>query len=444
MKMNKVHIVLAVVLLGNAVAMQGMMQQGRKVFKKPIYRPVNQRVNKPTTQTWGNWFKSFFHPQAVKPVENYAAEEVYSSPFEKGGQKRMYSTYQSSTTESFAIPGSFEPSWKSKLPWTDEYKIEELFKELNDDLDGRINASGLRSAGRMPDAYQFQKMYDLIKVSGYNPLNRFIQGQPSFSAKMLKFVFRYGRVDISNYGKILDMSHAMGARIRKEEENEIGILVSHFLQSIGINRISSIDAKWRLSEIIAFARPILAAYNILRSIEIHINTPFINWDKLDELCDLQLDPEKLKKTIEDLQKNPKELLNSHYGMIRIVMMTKYGRSDRPITGEYVINLLKQAGFSGIGARRQEYHEQQYGSSQFGTESFGTARNKLAQLLGIAASSSEKEISNAYRKFVMQYHPDITKNPNNPMSLKLKNEINPAWDEYNKALNAVKQEKGGRE
>ena len=128
----------------------------------------------------------------------------------------------------------------------------------------------------------------------------------------------------------------------------------------------------------------------------------------------------------------------------MIRTTKYGRSDRPITGEYVINLLKQAGFSGIGARRQEYHEQQHGSSQFETESFGTAKNKLAQLLGIYPTATEKEISTAYKKFVMQYHPDISKNPNNPMSLKLKNEINPAWDEYSKGLNAVKQEKRSRE
>ena len=69
---------------------------------------------------------------------------------------------------------------------------------------------------------------------------------------------------------------------------------------------------------------------------------------------------------------------------------------------------------------------------------------MAQLLGISNNLSEKEIGNAYRKFVMQYHPDVTKNPNNPMSLKLKNEINPAWDEYNEALKLMKQEKGSRE
>jgi hypothetical protein len=107
-------------------------------------------------------------------------------------------------------------------------------------------------------------------------------------------------------------------------------------------------------------------------------------------------------------------------------------------------LLKQAGFFGIGRTQQKQQYEQQRGTQFGTPSFDIAKNRLTQLLGIPATATEKEVSNAYRKFVLQYHPDVTKNSKHPMSLKLKDEINPAWDDYNAALTKVKQEKAGRE
>jgi hypothetical protein len=472
MKMIKIQILLMSALLGNALSLQGMMSQARlrqfqkvKVQKglpkKPINVPTTEPVNmpnqKPTTQTWGNWFKSFFSTQPSKPV-SYGTEENYTSPFERGGQKRMYGTYQSSTQTQ--IPESFQPSLKSRIPWTNEYKIEEMFKQMNEDLNERREDGTYKNSGSFP--YNVDKFQELVKASGYNPVNRDIPGEPSFFAKLLiasfkkSLHFQYfqaANYPMPGYGEdVIQQFYQMGARCRMGEDwnqavDRIRGLLRRIVAVTRIDRIETLTARNTLGEIINFASVNLKWYKFLNSIGLQdaaFNSSTINWDKIEELCELQLDPAKLKETIGDLQKNPKELLSLKYGMVRLVIMTKYGRSDRPISAEYVINLLKQAGFSSIGTTQQEQQYEQQRETQFGTTSFDVAKNKLTQLLGIPATSSEKEVSNAYRKFVMQYHPDVTKNPNNPMSLKLKNEINPAWDEYNEGLKQMKQEKAGRE
>ncbi|HEX4069158.1 MAG TPA: hypothetical protein VHX42_03595 [Candidatus Babeliales bacterium] len=372
MKMIKVHIVLAILLLGNAVAMQGMMQQGKKVLKKPVYKPIKQKVYKPspqpipvpkpTTQTWGNWVKSLFYAEPIKPVqmnmepeESYAAEEVAPSPFE-GGQKRRYSTYRSSTQTQ--IPESFEPSLKSRIPWTNEYKIEEMFRQMNKDLSERREDGTYKSSGDLPFGPYANKFQELVQASGYNPLNRDIPGEPSFFAKLLIAFFKksldnqyHSQRDYPapGYGEdVIQQFYQMGARYRRGKDwNEaidgIRNLLRRIVAFTRIDKIEEITAGIKLGEIIKFASINLEWYKFLNSIGLQdaaFHSPTINWNKIEELCELELDPTKLKETIEDLQKKPKELLNPKDGMVSIVMITKYGRSDRPISGEYVINLLR--------------------------------------------------------------------------------------------------------
>ena len=153
MKMSKIHILLAVLLLGNAIAMQGMTQQGKRVLKRPIYKPIYKKVDKsapqpmpapkPTTQTWGNWVRSLFYIEPMKPVEmniepeeSYVAEEVAPSPFEVGGQKRMYSA---SSTPKASSWGDWVKSFFGPKELTPEEFAQKIDRLISGDQ-GKIDA----------------------------------------------------------------------------------------------------------------------------------------------------------------------------------------------------------------------------------------------------------------------------------------------------------------
>ena len=456
-------------------------------------------------QKFHNWIASWFMPQPPESAVIYT-EEVTTSPFGPGGQRRTYATH----TQKNQIPESFEPSLKSKFPWTDEYKIEALFKEMNNELKEKL----------IPGGSSVANLKKLIEKSGYNPLNRYVSSEPSFFAKLLVRSFEKSLNNAyfgmtypypQNTNEILTF-YEMGARWKvgeewNEAEDGIRGLLRKIMARTHIRQLGNINGKSELKRVLKIASINVEWYTFLNEINLQsseFNSPYIDWNAMKELSELELDPIKLQQTIDDLQKNPNQLLNSSH-RITLVIITKYGRSDRPITGEYVLNLLRRAGFTGVEGAKQQYqgghqeYQQQRGSQfggneeeierqkkeeqrkqreqqeqaerkkrkeeqeqrweeefrthwerEFRAHSEGTqsklavAKNKLTRLLGISATSSEKDISNAYRKFVKQYHPDVTKKPNDPMSLKLKNEINPAWDEYNDALKAINQEKTNRE
>jgi hypothetical protein len=78
-----------------------------------------------------------------------------------------------------------------------------------------------------------------------------------------------------------------------------------------------------------------------------------------------------------------------------------------------------------------------------------AHNNIIQALGIVnTNASREEIKSAYNKFVKLAHSDLTKNTTSSLAIKLKEKVNPAWDEYNRALALIKhlenQQKGNQE
>lgn len=135
MKVIKVHILLAIVLLGNAALMRGMLSKGkhvryqtRPVITQPMQtQPIQYNIpaQKPTTATWKEWFQSLFSTQQRKPVEMYT-QEVTTSPFESGGRRSYSSRPQ-------------QESWWSKLQLAlnlRDLTPEEYSKKVDNLLEG--------------------------------------------------------------------------------------------------------------------------------------------------------------------------------------------------------------------------------------------------------------------------------------------------------------------
>jgi len=499
MKMKNINVLLVFLLLGNAVGMQGMMQQGRKVIKKPVYKPINKKVHqpvykpapqpmpapKPTTQTWGNWVRSLFYTEPIKPVEmniepeeSYVAEEAAPSPFAAGGQKRMYSA---SSTPKASSWGDWAKSFFEPTILTNQ-EIDTLLQGHVQEKDQYhpipygymlFDANDLEKAkqklGTMIE--QDPKYKDSI-IDTWNYYYRFSRKAHPYEQTLLDKVFLhlfngeengFGIMTFTpsesalNYIKLIEYLMSKGARINpgnKDIYQDAYLDKAHSLMKsykglYGPNPLTIYEVEYELQK---FKEIFKALDPIMEQIMPEFKPELAQAQK--ERREIESNENSYKKKVEE-ESNKAEYMNAK----RDYLFNEY----RKRTGDYEsypnevkikvdFNEREYRDWLKSGKSKNFFYPEWEQAFKFGSK-FGegssqdqltVAKNTITQLLGIAATSSEKEISDAYKKFAMQYHPDVTKDPNNPMSLKLKNEINPAWDDYNKALSAVKQEKGNRE
>jgi len=507
MKKIKIQILLVGALLGNAVSMHGMMQQGVRLRpgltrrpiiiktpqtpqgpqgpREPIIVTMPSQPGEPSGEGAGqkstpfsssgfrktgftvpvvdssedtefgkklhSWWRSLWsgtQPSSM-PVKS-ANVEVSSSPVGQSGQKRQYSSSrQSSGVKSFHVPESFAPSLKSKLPWTNEYQIEVLFQKMKDGL----------KKNDFPEEGIIEEFKGFIEASDYNPLNRYIQGEPSFFAELLDrslnksvddayFTYKYPYPEKE---KIIEKFYAMGARCEEAEyfdQTKIGSALKKIAEKIRINNVTS---QHNLRIVVELAKVNIAWHEFLDSIALgssFFDNPNIDWNAMKKLSKLILDDSMLDEKISYAQENPLQILN--FGQLEKADI----RGKGLINSEYLINLLKPAGFSKISARRdyQEVNQKQYERQGFGTGAivgnFVAAQDAITKLLGIEANSSEGEIWHAYFEFAwaarekfggqeldkfMKF--DIVESP---LLLKFMSEIQPAWAAYSELLELQKQ------
>jgi DnaJ domain len=495
MKMNKMQILLAVVLLGNAVAMQGMLTQGRKIVRNPIvYKPIEQKTYKPvyepaqpmpaprpTTQTWGNWFRSLFVVKPIKPVQSYAVEEVAPSPFATGGQKRMYSTRTSSTPKASSWGNWFKSFFES----TNKEETAILTNEEIDRLlEGHVEAKDQYHP--LPYGYMLfdendlekakQKLGTMIEqdakykdsiIDTWKYYYSFGNRPHSYEQTLLDKVFlrlfngeenRFGIVTFTPsesalyYIKLIEYLISKGARIDPRNKDIYQQAYSDKVHSLmksykGLYKPNPLTVYGVEYEIQKFKEIFKALDPIMEQIMPEFQPELAQTQK--ERMEIELNEGSYRKKAEE-ESNKAEYMHAK----RDYLFNEYQKR----TGDYEsypnevkidveFNEKEYQNWLKSGKSKNFFYpewEQAFKSGfkfgrEFSQDQLTVTKNTITQLLGIAATSSEKEISNAYRKFAMQYHPDVTQDPNNPMSLKLKNEINPAWDEYNKALTAAKQE-----
>ncbi len=99
-------------------------------------------------------------------------------------------------------------------------------------------------------------------------------------------------------------------------------------------------------------------------------------------------------------------------------------------GETFLAKAKQAGFfeSGVGLTALP----SYGASS-------SARNTLIRELGLPHDASYETIKDAFYEFSKKAALDVTRDITGPLYIKLKTEINPAWNDYNAELAKAKNE-----
>jgi hypothetical protein len=491
MKTRKMQVLLVVLLLSNAT-MQSMTQQGKKVLKRRIYKPIRQKVYnpelqpmpapQPITQTWGNWVRSLFYTEPIKPVEmniepeeSYVAEEVAPSPFE-GGQKRMYSS-----TPKASFWGNWVKSFSEPTILTND-EIDKL-------LQGHVEEKDQYHP--LPYGYMFFGENDLEKAK--QKLGTMIEQDAKYKDSIIdtwKYFYRFGRKrhpyeqtlldkvfihlfngeengfgiaiftpseSALNYIKLIEYLMSKGAQINPGNKDiyqdayldKAHSLMKSYKSLYGPNPLTIYEVEYELQK---FKEIFKALDPIMEQIMPEFKPELVQAQK--ERMEIESNENFYRKKIEE-ESDKAEYMNAK----RDYLFNEY----RKRTGDYEsypyevkikvdFNEREYQDWLKSGKSKNFFYpewEQAFKSGfKFGggslQDQLTAAKNKMTQSLGIAATLSEKEISDAYRKFAMQYHPDVTKDPNNPMSLKLKNEINPAWDDYNKALSAAKQEKGNRE
>lgn len=515
------------VLVGGIVPLQGMMQQGTRQRLQRIKlsgKPSTQQpivVNIPTPQTgepsgedvgekpiqysplsegqgkvFGStselaesedtelgkrlrsWWRSlWYRPQTASQPVNVSSEEIATSPFGQGGQKRMYSSRPQSE------------SWWSKLQLKlnlRDLTPEEFTQKIHELLYTPRDKEWMSSRGRTYKISIFDEN-DLQKAKG--EIDQIIERNPSYKEYIMtnNYLSPFWSSPVELKGTILDevlykafSGDAVwyGRDNFCPTDNELNyIKLAHHLIDKGIKINPENEKNYILGYLNLLMKeykklygPSPASYDMPEDALKKLKATFKALDPLleqvisnKELKDKLHEAQQERKNIEATEQQYREKLQrDEYLWEKARYQTRMGEYEFIRRGkdyldapelEFYHEKLKKEPFNEIeyqtwlkSGKDERYFNPSYEQQRETRFEFGpvSTKNKLTQLLGIAASSSEKEISDAYRKFAIQHHPDVTKDPNNPMSLKLKHEINPAWDEYNKALSAVKQGKVSRE
>lgn len=335
-----------------------------------------------------SWLQSFQNQPKISPVGNQSSAP---DPF-RYGQKRFYSTTDTSSY--------------------DKERILEIFHSLEDYCQQYtwFAIPLFIDQSSKVEAYPYLKskvneLASLMNRTIYNPLNDSTRGFPkSFFFRWLYMFFRSFVDDQCHIYRDTDelVSKIIDLGVRYSEKETIEVLKESGMDARlrkKMDDISTFTETSKFKDIQEYASLLMRWNNFFKGIDFDIDslssTKKINWEKMEQIAIAKLN-------------NPSDYNQPIYSI--------KDNAD-------VLYILKDAGFSNISIGKKEI-------TGFEDDS---ARSNIRRLLGLSSEASDRNIQDAYNKFVRTARSDVTQDITGPLYIKWKVEVEPVWDAYNKEL-----------